>query len=37
MRVALDGMGGDDAPKSIVEGAVLAAREFDYRIVLVGD
>ncbi len=37
MRVALDGMGGDDAPKSIVEGAVLAAREYDYRIVLVGD
>ncbi len=37
MRVALDGMGGDDAPKSIVEGAILAAREYDYRIVLVGD
>lgn len=37
MRVALDGMGGDDAPKSIVEGAVLAACEYDHRIVLVGD
>ena len=37
MRVALDAMGGDAAPKSVVEGAVLAAREYGYRIVLVGD
>ena len=37
MRVALDGMGGDDAPRSVVEGAVQAAHEYDYRIVLVGD
>jgi phosphate acyltransferase len=37
MRVALDAMGGDDAPKSIVEGAVLAANEYGTRIVLVGD
>jgi len=37
MRIALDAMGGDDAPRSIVEGAVLAAREYGYRIVLVGD
>ncbi len=37
MRIALDAMGGDDAPASIVEGAVHAAREYRYRIVLVGD
>jgi glycerol-3-phosphate acyltransferase PlsX len=37
MRVALDGMGGDDAPCSVVAGAVEAAREFDYHLVLVGD
>ncbi len=37
MRVALDGMGGDDAPRSVVAGAIEAAREFDYRLVLVGD
>ncbi len=30
-------MGGDDAPRSVVEGAVQAAHEYDYRIVLVGD
>ncbi len=37
MRVALDAMGGDDAPCSVVAGAVEAAREFDYRLILVGD
>ena len=37
MRVALDGMGGDDAPRSVVEGAILAARQYDFKIVLVGD
>ena len=37
MRVALDGMGGDDAPRSVVEGAIQAAREYDFKIVLVGD
>lgn len=30
-------MGGDNAPRAIVAGAVQAAREFDYKIVLVGD
>ena len=28
MRIAVDAMGGDNAPKAIVEGVVLAAREF---------
>ena len=37
MRIAVDGMGGDHAPQEIVAGAVLAAREYDLRIVLVGD
>lgn len=36
MRVALDAMGGDLAPKAVVEGAVLAARDFGVEIVLVG-
>ncbi len=37
MRIAVDGMGGDNAPQEIVAGAVLAARELDCKIVLVGD
>ncbi|HTS13369.1 MAG TPA: phosphate acyltransferase PlsX [Candidatus Limnocylindrales bacterium] len=34
--IALDAMGGDHAPRAEVEGAILAARELDVRIVLVG-
>ena len=30
-------MGGDDAPRSVVEGAIQAAREYNFKIVLVGD
>lgn len=37
MRVAVDAMGGDNAPVVEVEGAVAAAREFSIPIVLVGD
>ncbi|OGW81362.1 MAG: phosphate acyltransferase [Omnitrophica bacterium RIFCSPHIGHO2_02_FULL_51_18] len=37
MRVAVDGMGGDGAPQVIVEGAVTAAREYGFKIMLVGD
>lgn len=37
MKVALDAMGGDDAPASVVEGAVQAAREYGVGILLVGD
>jgi phosphate acyltransferase len=37
MRIAVDAMGGDNAPHAVVEGALLAAREFGYDIVLVGD
>ncbi|MHB8411452.1 MAG: phosphate acyltransferase PlsX [Candidatus Acidiferrales bacterium] len=36
MTIALDAMGGDHAPRAEVEGAVLAARQFGVRIVLVG-
>jgi len=38
MRIAVDAMGGDHAPRVVVEGVVRAAREFrDADIVLVGD
>jgi glycerol-3-phosphate acyltransferase PlsX len=37
MKIAVDGMGGDFAPEAIVEGAVLAAQQYDANIVLVGD
>jgi glycerol-3-phosphate acyltransferase PlsX len=34
--IALDGMGGDNAPEVVVDGAILAARELGTRILLVG-
>ncbi|MEG6615278.1 phosphate acyltransferase PlsX [Peptococcaceae bacterium 1198_IL3148] len=37
MRIALDAMGGDHAPKEVVQGAILAASEYQVEIVLVGD
>ncbi|MBI5968946.1 MAG: phosphate acyltransferase PlsX [Deltaproteobacteria bacterium] len=37
MKIALDAMGGDFAPRDIVEGAVLAAREHGIPVVLVGE
>lgn len=37
MRIAVDGMGGDRAPETIVAGSILAAREYGVEIVLVGD
>ena len=36
VRVAVDAMGGDNAPGEIVKGAILAARENDVEITLVG-
>ncbi|MFC1699009.1 phosphate acyltransferase, partial [Candidatus Omnitrophota bacterium] len=36
MKIVLDAMGGDNAPQATVEGAVLAAREFGARVILVG-
>ncbi|EPY04140.1 glycerol-3-phosphate acyltransferase plsx [Paenibacillus alvei TS-15] len=38
MRIAIDAMGGDHAPKSNVEGALAAAKEWsDVELLLVGD
>jgi phosphate acyltransferase len=37
VKIALDAMGGDLAPKAPVEGAVMAARDFGIEVVLVGD
>lgn len=38
VRVALDAMGGDDAPGAIIEGAIQAIKEIDdVEIILVGD
>ena len=36
IRIALDAMGGDRAPRMAVEGAAWASRELDCHIVLVG-
>ena len=36
ITIAVDAMGGDQAPRPEVEGAVLAAREFGVRVLLVG-
>jgi glycerol-3-phosphate acyltransferase PlsX len=37
MRIAIDAMGGDDGPGSIVDGALVAARHLQVGLVLVGD
>jgi glycerol-3-phosphate acyltransferase PlsX len=39
MRIALDAMGGDYAPKNIIEGAVFALKELPdiEKLFLVGD
>ncbi|MBL7071345.1 MAG: phosphate acyltransferase PlsX [Candidatus Omnitrophica bacterium] len=37
MKIAVDGMGGDRAPRTVVDGAVMAASEFGHEIILVGD
>jgi len=37
MRVAVDAMGGDNAPVVEVEGAIAAVREFGVPVILVGD
>lgn len=36
VTIALDAMGGDHFPKPEVEGALLAAKSFDLRVILVG-
>ncbi|PZS03914.1 MAG: phosphate--acyl-ACP acyltransferase, partial [Candidatus Chloroheliales bacterium] len=36
MKIALDAMGGDNAPGEIIAGAVQAARELNLSVLLVG-
>ena len=36
MKIVVDAMGGDHAPAAVVEGAVLAAREYNTKIILTG-
>ena len=36
MKIVVDAMGGDNAPESAVEGAVMAAREYETEIILTG-
>ncbi len=37
MKIAVDAMGGDRAPRVVVEGAVQAVQEYNLDVVLVGD
>lgn len=37
MKIVVDAMGSDKAPAVEVEGAIMAAEEFDYEVILVGD
>ncbi|MCL1808618.1 MAG: phosphate acyltransferase PlsX [Clostridiales bacterium] len=37
MKIILDGMGGDNAPEAIVEGAALASRLINHDIIIAGD
>ena len=37
MRIAVDAMGGDFAPREVVEGAILAQTQLGVDIALVGD
>ena len=36
MRIILDGMGGDNAPAAVVEGAIIASKEIEHEIVIIG-
>lgn len=36
MKIILDGMGGDNAPEAVVEGAILASKEIDHEIHIIG-
>jgi glycerol-3-phosphate acyltransferase PlsX len=36
IRIAVDGMGSDNAPHSEIEGAIQAAREYNVQVILVG-
>ncbi|MGB3111598.1 MAG: phosphate--acyl-ACP acyltransferase, partial [Candidatus Omnitrophota bacterium] len=36
MKIVLDAMGGDKAPRETIRGAVMAVNEYGYNVVLVG-
>src|SRR5258708_3901233 len=36
MRIAIDAMGGDQAPRTVIDGALAAARHVDLQLALVG-
>src|SRR5262245_42451448 len=36
LTIAVDAMGGDNAPKSEIEGAIHAARDLSVKVILVG-
>jgi len=36
MKIVVDAMGGDYAPDAVIEGAVLAVREYDVEVILTG-
>ena len=37
MRIVVDGMGGDNAPKAVVGGIVEAIKEYNVKILVTGD
>ncbi len=37
MHIALDAMAGDNGPEELITGALLAAKQADLRVSLVGD
>jgi len=37
MRIVVDAMGGDHAPRVVVEGAIVAVKEYGVEVILVGD
>lgn len=36
MRIAVDGMGGDDSPMAVVEGCIQALKEYDINLIITG-
>ena len=36
MIIAIDGMGGDNSPMAVVEGCVLALKEYDVKLIITG-
>ena len=37
MKIVVDAMGGDHAPRVVIEGSLLAVKEYDVEVILVGD